>query len=146
VRGDARVINETRTKKIQVTPFRGSGSVHLPESEDVKGRKNEDFFYNYKAQAWWALRARFQKTHRAVAEGAPWIADDLISIPADLPNRQALCNELSQPTYSISTVGKIVVDKAPDGTRSPNLADAVMIRFAPRAAPIRFAPSLLARI
>jgi phage terminase large subunit len=26
-------------------------------------------------------------------------------------------------------VGKIVVDKTPEGTRSPNLADAVMIRF-----------------
>jgi phage terminase large subunit len=28
-------------------------------------------------------------------------------------------------------VGKILIDKAPDGTRSPNLADAVMIAFQP---------------
>ncbi len=35
--------------------------------------------------------------------------------------------ELSQPTYSIGNTGKIVIDKAPEGTRSPNLADAVMI-------------------
>ncbi|EBZ0800660.1 TerL protein, partial [Salmonella enterica subsp. enterica serovar Abony] len=39
--------------------------------------------------------------------------------------------ELSQPTYSINGVGKIVVDKQPDGTRSPNLADSAMISYAP---------------
>jgi hypothetical protein len=37
--------------------------------------------------------------------------------------------ELSQPTYSKNGVGKILINKAPDGTRSPNLADTVMIRF-----------------
>lgn len=146
VRGDARVVNETRARKLTVESFRGSGAVYAPKQEDVKGRKNEDFFANHKAQAWWALRLRFQRTYRAVVEGAPYIADDLISIPSELPNRQALCNELSQPTYSISAIGKIVVDKAPDGTRSPNLADAVMIRFAPRSAPMRISNSLLAAI
>jgi len=146
VRGDARVINETRARRLQVEPFRGSGAVYAPKAEDVKGRKNEDFFANHKAQAWWALRTRFQRTYRAVVEGAPYIADELITIPADLPNRQALCNELSQPTYSISTIGKIVVDKTPDGTRSPNLADAVMIRFAPRTTALRITTSLLAKI
>ena len=37
----------------------------------------------------------------------------------------------TQPTYSINTVGKIVIDKAPDSTRSPNRADAVNIAFNP---------------
>jgi hypothetical protein len=40
--------------------------------------------------------------------------------------------ELSQPTFSINTAGKVLIDKAPDGTRSPNHADAVVIRYAPR--------------
>jgi hypothetical protein len=44
----------------------------------------------------------------------------------------ALIMELSQPTYSLDTTGKIVVDKAPEGARSPNRADAVMIFCAPR--------------
>jgi hypothetical protein len=44
---------------------------------------------------------------------------------------RSLIIELSQPTYSQNAVGKIVVDKMPDGTRSPNKADAVMIAFAP---------------
>ena len=39
--------------------------------------------------------------------------------------------ELSQPTYSQNSNGKIVVDKMPDGCRSPNLADSVMIVYAP---------------
>jgi hypothetical protein len=30
---------------------------------------------------------------------------------------------------ALNTVGKVLVDKAPDGMRSPNLADAVMIAF-----------------
>jgi hypothetical protein len=39
--------------------------------------------------------------------------------------------ELSQPTWSKNAVGKILVDKQPEGTKSPNLADAVMINYAP---------------
>lgn len=146
VRGDARVINESRPAftKMEVTPFRGSGPVIAPESEDVKGRKNQDFFSNQKAQAWWGLRARFQRTYRAVAEGQPFNPDELISIPSDLPNRQKLCSELSQPTFSINTVGKIVIDKAPDGARSPNMADSVMIQFSkPLRVPMRISQAAL---
>lgn len=147
VRGDARVVNETRARKIEVEAFRGSAGVFNPEGEDVKGRKNQDYFANCKAQAWWRLRTRFQKTYRAVVDGEPYMPDDLISIPSGLPHRSRLMAELSQPTYSVNTVGKIVVDKAPDGTRSPNLADAVMIRFSSASrAPMRITKSLLAAI
>lgn len=137
VRGDARVINETRPEftKLEVTAFRGSGPVFAPESEDMKGRKNQDFFANQKAQAWWSLRQRFQNTYRAVVEGQSFTPDDLISIPSSLANRQKLCSELSQPTYSVNAVGKIVIDKAPDGARSPNMADAVMIQFSVASLP-----------
>lgn len=133
VRGDARVINEGRKpprKTLSVEAFRGSAAVFNPEGEDVKGRKNEDFFANMKAQAWWSLRTRFQKTYRAIKDGKALIPDELISIPGNLPHRAKLCMELSQPTYSLNTAGKITVDKTPDGARSPNLGDAVMIRFA----------------
>jgi len=50
-------------------------------------------------------------------------------------NHQKLISELSQPTYSQNTVGKIVINKTPEGSRSPNLADAVMIVFAPTKKP-----------
>lgn len=134
VRGDARVVNEQRGTDrglyINVEAFRGSGAVTRPDAQDVKGRKNQDFFANAKAQAWWALRTRFEKTYLAVCEGHDCDPDEIISISSKLKLRDQLCMELSQPTYSINAVGKIVVDKAPDGSRSPNLADAVMIRFA----------------
>ena len=134
VRGDARVINERRRDNIQnpitVDAFRGSAGVVRPEYQDVKGRKNEDFFQNLKAQAWWMLRMRFLKTFRAVTEKLPFDVDEIISIPEKLANRSKLCMELSQPTYSLNGAGKIVIDKAPDGSKSPNLADVVMIRFA----------------
>ena len=149
VRGDARVINEKlpRGQQLAVDPFRGSGPVVRPDAEDVKGRKNQDFFANFKAQSWWSLRTRFQKTHRAVADGQPCPPDELISISSAIPDYLKLVSELSQPTYSISGTGKIVVDKAPDGTRSPNLADAVMIRFSPAARlPMSFSPAAAARL
>lgn len=135
VRGDARVINDRRKaggqRQFAVDPYRGSGEVHDPEGEMVERRKNKDFFANLKAQSWWALRMRFQATFRAVVEGKPYKADDIICIPQDLPERQTLVMELSQPTYTINTGGKILIDKAPEGTKSPNLADAVVIAFTP---------------
>lgn len=135
VRGDARIINEERGKAgkpaIFENPFRGSGAVLDPDGQMVPGRKNKDFFANLKAQCWWALRMRFQKTYRAVVDGIRCELDELIAIDPNVPELTALAIELSQPTYSINTAGKILIDKKPDGTRSPNLADAVMIAFNP---------------
>lgn len=139
VRGDARNINERRVENhkrhIRDNPFRGSGPVWDPEGEMVKSRKNKDYFANYKAQAWWALRLRFQATHRAVVEKLPFNPDDIISIDPKLDELAQLSMELSQPTWSLNPVGKIVINKQPDGTLSPNRADAVMIAYqpAPRA-------------
>jgi phage terminase large subunit len=135
VRGDAKQINKNRraggTTAIAVLPFRGSGAVANPKGEDVAGRGNENFFANAKAQGWWSLRRRFQRTHMAVTKGIVLSAhDDLISLSSELPLLGKLCIELSQPTYKFNQVGKMVVDKQPDHVRSPNLADAVMIHFA----------------
>jgi phage terminase large subunit len=137
VRGDARSINEARiaAKKtyIRDEPFRGSAAVYDPDGEMVEKRLNKDFFANLKAQSWWALRLRFQATYRAVVEKMEFNPDDIISIDPKLRELLPLTMELSQPTYSINTVGKIVIDKMPSGMRSPNLADAVMICFQPAA-------------
>lgn len=135
VRGDAQQINSERDKvgKQQVSdqPFRGSAAVWRPEAEMVKKRKNKDYFMNLKAQSWWALRLRFEKTYKAVVEKQPFDPDDLIVIDSQLPELVSLIMELSQPTWQPNTVGKIVIDKVPDGMKSPNLADAVMILFNP---------------
>lgn len=148
VRGDGRVLNDKRKNKIKLTPFRGSGAVVDPDgditqkgkrlTDPTKGRTNEDFFQNYKAQAWWWLREIFKNTYRAVVEGLPYENDAIISIPSTLTEYRTLAAELSQPTYSqqIST-GKIIVDKAPENTRSPNLADTVMMLYAPTKTKVR---------
>jgi phage terminase large subunit len=132
VRGNARVINEARAKTpnlkpIRATAFRGSAKVDRPKGQDVPGRLNEDFFENFKAQRWWGLRGRVFKTYRAVVFGDPIDPSTVISISSSLPLLGKLTMELSQPTYKKSMTGKIVVDKTPDGTRSPNLADGVMM-------------------
>lgn len=135
VRGDALNINREREAAarpiLRDEPFRGSGPVWDPDGEMVPERKNRDFFANAKAQAWWALRTRFQNTYRAIVEGLPYEAEQLISIDPQLEELLPLTMELSQPTYSINSVGKVLVDKMPDGARSPNLADAVMIAYEP---------------
>src|SRR5581483_878165 len=125
VRGDARVANERRAARqgrpIYDTPFRGSASPSDPDGEMVRERKNKDFFSNMKSMSWWHLRTRFQQTYRAIVEGLPYDADNLISLAPDLSHLSALKVELSQVTYKLNTAGKVVIDKIGDGMRSPNL-------------------------
>lgn len=140
VRGDARVLNERRgrAQQIEAGAWRGSGEVAEPDAFAIapssdgagNGRTNRDFFANRKAQGWWHLRQRFQNTFRA-RNGEPYDPELLIDLPKNLPELSVLCNELSQPTYSINTNGKLLIDKQPDGMPSPNHADVVMMVYAP---------------
>lgn len=154
VRGDARVLNERRTATrqtpITVEAFRGSAAVFDPEGEMVKGRQNKDYFKNLKAQGWWALRLRFLYTHRAVEHFKDtglrpddFDPDQTISLNPKMATLNKLVAELSQPTYQTDTVGKIVVDKTPDGVKSPNLGDSVMIRFSPLSRVMRVSSEAL---
>jgi len=138
VRGDARTLNELRTRKIKAYAFRGSGEVLWPDKQvenasgQSNGRTNGDYFANRKAQAWWALRLRFQRTYRWVKKGIKCKPDEIIVIPSDLTYREKLTQELVRPTFSVNGAGKILVDKTPDGVKSPNLADGVMMCYAPK--------------
>lgn len=136
VRGDADVINELNVAKgrnaLEVTPFRGSGSVINPNQKIMKGLTNEDFFKNRKSQGWWHLRTLFENTYKARVEGLVVDMSQIISIPSMMANRAQLVSELSQPTYSLDNAGKILVDKAPDGMKSPNYGDSVMMLYAPK--------------
>jgi hypothetical protein len=92
---------------------------------------NKDFYLNMKSQGWWELRRRFERTHRAVTQGIVYDADKMISLPSSLANLHAVVTELSQPTYSHNGKGKLLVDKKPDGSRSPNMADSIMMLYHP---------------
>ncbi|MDP2902007.1 MAG: hypothetical protein Q8N96_02705 [Methylovulum sp.] len=136
VRGDARVINEQRNeskiKQIGVDMFRGSDAVTNPAERvnagESEGRTNKDYFANAKAQWWWGLRKRFKATHDAI-NGEAYQPDELISLSGSLKGLGKLTSELSRPTYKFNGAGKMLVDKSPDGTKSPNMADAVMMCF-----------------
>jgi phage terminase large subunit len=122
----------------------GSGVLN-PEEHVNPGDKetplNEDFYGNLKAQAWWQLRRRFERTHRMVQEklhpetvvGSPakYPVDELICIDGTLPKLRSLEKELSQPTSGKSARMKLIVNKTPEGTKSPNLADAVVMCYFP---------------
>lgn len=136
VKGDSRVINDRRKKinlsQITADPYRGSAEVLDPELDNIlKGRKNKNVFWNRKAQAWWALRIRFQKTYRWVVEGIPCNADEIISINTKkCKEYHKLEGELGQVTYKADdTTGKFKVDKKPDNMPSPNMADALVMRM-----------------
>lgn len=101
------------------------------EAGDKESRANRDHFANLKAQAWWHLRKLCHNTYRVRYEGADISPDECISIRGDMDNVHDLVNELSQPTYETNSAGKIVIDKKPDGSKSPNMGDSVMITCSP---------------
>ena len=92
---------------------------------------NEDFFVNLKIQSWWRLRARFEKTYKVITQGANFPLEELISLPSTLENLHVIERELSQPVFKYNSVGKVLVDKKPEGAISPNLADAIVMCFNP---------------
>lgn len=96
-------------------------------------RTNKDYFSNYKAQSSWALRLRFKRVYDYFNEGKPLDPDEIIIINPKMKNAEQLERELSQPTYSTNGAGKIIIDKKPNGTKSPNLFDALVICMSPKA-------------
>lgn len=126
---------ELMPRDMRLIPWDAGAGPLAPDDRVIDGDLdspiNRDFYQNLKAQGWWQLRLRFERTHRAVTEGIAYNHDDLISLPSDLPLLRQIEKELSQPTRKQSARLKMMVDKTPDGTRSPNVADAIMMAFWP---------------
>lgn len=146
IKGDARMINARRRaqglREIKVEGFRGSAEVLNPERQMIEGRKNKDYFANFKAQSWFHLSYMFRATYRAV-QGMTYDPDMIISLDSKCPELARLIVELSQPVYTINTAGKMLIDKMPEGQASPNLADMVMMLFAPRKPPMKISDDAL---
>jgi len=107
----------------------GSGPLNPDERvipDDEETPLNKDYYANLKAQGWWQLRRRFEKTHNYITKGIKYPPEELISISSKIPKLRSLQQELSQPTAGKSTRMRLIVNKAPNGTRSPNMGDAVM--------------------
>lgn len=134
---------------LSLVPWNAGGKVLDPGEpiirRDATAPTNKNFFENFKAQAWWNVARMFYRTWRMVqalegelddGEEADFPPDQMISLdsktipPATLTK---LMRELSQATMGQSTRLKLVVDKAPEGAKSPNLADGlIMGRFPSR--------------
>jgi phage terminase large subunit len=130
-------------KGIYFVPWNGGAAVLNPfgnlVEDDDESPRNRDIFSNLKAQAWWAMRRRCENTYRAikakveVGDKGDWrdvfrcSTDELFAIPSDMPRLRQIERELSQATFKQTPNMKIIVDKKPDGARSPNIADAVVM-------------------
>ena len=150
VEGDARVLNQERRKArrhtIHAHAHRGSAAVLFPKQEMVEGRRNEDYFENFKAQAHFFLRLRAQETYRARKDPKyKYRRDDIISIDSNLIELAQLKIELSQPQFDRSKAGKMLIRKTPDGANSPNLGDAMVMLFAPRSLGFKISDDYLRR-
>jgi phage terminase large subunit len=125
---------------ITFQPWNAGSSPLRPDDHVVAGDDetptNKDMFKNLKAQAWWQLRLRFERTHKAVTAGEVYDPADLISLPSDMAGLSSLRKELSQATRGVDSSLRLIVNKKPSGTKSPNKADAVVMAFWPTEAEI----------
>lgn len=120
---------------MRFVPWSASAGPLDPEERVIPGDNesplNKDFYSNLKAQAWWELRRRFERTFKSITQGENYDAGTLISLPSGLPGLSTLRKELSQVTRGKTGALKLVVNKKPEGTKSPNMADAVVMAFWP---------------
>ncbi len=108
---------------------------------DSRNRPSDDFFeeeeklcsekfINKRAELWWKLRRRFEKTYEYVKKGVQHPHSELISIPND----PQLISELSSPLFFYRDNGKLKIESKEDMRKrniaSPNMADAVVMCFA----------------
>lgn len=101
-----------------------------------------DIFMNLKSQGWFLLARRFELTYKVISYmkvgkeiDFNFSLEDLIILPKDLKLKYKLINELCQVTKRYSSNSKMVIEKTPEGTKSPNLADSLMMCFHPLRLP-----------
>jgi phage terminase large subunit len=100
------------------------------------GKTSKERFRNLRAELWWKLRERFEKTFAYVMyisgddNGINYPVDELISIP----EHSELIAQLSLPLYFYTDTGKIQIESKKDmqkrGVSSPDFADALVLAFA----------------
>lgn len=137
------------SNRVNYTKFNAGGAVFRPDAFYEPQTKNKDMFSNIKAQAWWLLADRFRNTFNAVRNGQKFDDDELISLSSETPHLEQIIDELSTPKRDYDQNGRVKVESKKDLAKreiaSPNLADAVVIAFAPGADPIKIDPNLLRR-
>lgn len=143
-------LNQTHNANLHYDKFNAGGAVFKPESIYTGQVKNKDQFSNIKAQAWWLVADRFRNTFNAVRNGHKFADDQLISLASDMPHLDLLIEELATPKRDFDQNGRVKVESKKDLAKreisSPNLADGLIMCFAPRTAPMRISAAALAYI
>ena len=120
--------------------FIAGGAVFKPDAKYSEHILNKDMFSNIKAQAWWMLADRFRNTFNAINDGHEFEPSEMISLDANLDNLQLLIDELSTPKREFNKNGQVKVESKEDLAKrevpSPNLADALVMCFAPCVVPM----------
>jgi hypothetical protein len=94
-------------------------------------RTSQDMFINLRAETWWMMRLRFEKTYEWRVLGIAHPVSECISIP----NRQELISDLSLPLIERTETGKIKLESKDKmkarGVKSPDFADSLGYSLAP---------------
>lgn len=142
-------LNVGAPQRVAYEKFNAGGAVYRPEALYTPQTKNKDMFSNIKAQAWWMLADRFRNTYNAVRNGHKFKDDELISIASDVPNLNLMIDELATPKRDYDQNGRVKVESKKDLAKrevaSPNVADAVVMAFAPGREPMSINNELLGR-
>lgn len=123
-KGDFNRLNRNYTAE----PHIGSASPNGKDSKFTDSMTNGQFFRNLKAQSWWNMRLKVENTLRLL-DGDKIDPATCFFIDNNIENLDKILLELSQAVYEHED-GKLMVNKAPDNKRSPNLADAIVMSFA----------------
>lgn len=128
---------QTSAKKLPFRAVAVNAGESPTETRWPSGKTSKELFVNKRAELWWTLRARFERTYEFVEKGVPHPPEDMISIPND-PD---LIAELSLPLCERTEAGKIKIESKDDlarrGVKSPDNADALCLSFHPEPASVK---------
>jgi hypothetical protein len=100
------------------------------------GKKSTEKFANLKAEMWWRLRVRVERSYQYAVMGISHPQEDMLSLPPGA-DTEALIAQLSGVRYFETETGKIIVESKKQlserGVASPDLAEALVLSFAPTA-------------
>ena len=105
----------------------GGNSPHGKDEIYIDDITNGNYFRNLKAQSWWNLRKKLENTIKLL-DGEKIDISTCLILDKNIKKLDSLIIELSQASYEHDE-SKLKVNKQPNGSDSPNLADAVVMAF-----------------
>jgi len=128
---EARAAGRPSPLPFRVSPVEAGSSP--TETAWPDGLTSKEKFVNLRAEMWWLLRVRFEKSYEFREKGLRHPAEEMISIPDD-PD---LIAQLSSVLHFRTESGKVQLESKKDmrkrGVKSPDFAEALALSFVPTA-------------